>query len=97
MLALRREAEELLGNLSRARHPGRNRPDFVSHTELAQKPLDQTHVVLSFSAPGYRNPEIYRLQVLSSLLGRRHVFAPLPGGAREARALLQRLLLRLGL
>ncbi len=39
------------------------------HTELAQKPLDQTHVVLSFAAPGYRNPEIYRLQVLSSLLG----------------------------
>ena len=49
--------------------PGRNRPDFVSHTELAQKPLDQTHMVLSFAAPGYRNPEIYRLQVLSSLLG----------------------------
>ena len=46
-----------------------NRPDFVSHTELAQKPLDQTHMVLSFAAPGYRNPEIYRLQVLSSLLG----------------------------
>jgi predicted Zn-dependent peptidase len=26
-------------------------------------------MVLSFAAPGYRNPEIYRLQVLSSLLG----------------------------
>jgi predicted Zn-dependent peptidase len=59
----------LLGNLSSGTPPGRNRPDFVSHTELAQKPLDQTHMVLSFAAPGYRNPEIYRLQVLSSLLG----------------------------
>jgi predicted Zn-dependent peptidase len=66
---LRKEAEKLLGNLSSGSPPGRNRPDFVSHTELAQKPLDQTHMVLSFAAPGYRNPEIYRLQVLSSLLG----------------------------
>ncbi|QIG49172.1 insulinase family protein [Nordella sp. HKS 07] len=92
--ALRREAEKLLGNLSSGVPPGRNRPDFVSHTELAQKPLDQTHMVLSFAAPGYRNPEIYRLQVLSSLLGGGHVLAPFPGSARKARTLLQRVLFR---
>ena len=67
--ALRKEAEKLLGGLSPGGPPDRNRPAFVSQTELAQKPLDQTHMVLSFAAPGYRNPEIYRLQVLSSLLG----------------------------
>ncbi|MGE3830394.1 MAG: M16 family metallopeptidase [Parvibaculaceae bacterium] len=67
--ALHAEAEKLLGGIDAGAHPGRGRPDFVSQMELAQKPLDQTHVVVSFAAPGYRNPEIYRLQVLSSLLG----------------------------
>jgi predicted Zn-dependent peptidase len=36
---------------------------------MEQKPLDQTHLVLGFSAPNYRDPKIYQLQVLSSTLG----------------------------
>jgi predicted Zn-dependent peptidase len=60
---------ELLGRLSPGTGPTRSRPAFEALHRQAGKPLDQTHVVLSFSAPGYREPEIYALQVLSSLLG----------------------------
>jgi predicted Zn-dependent peptidase len=35
----------------------------------AEKPLDQAHLVLTFEAPSYRDPEIYVLQVLSNILG----------------------------
>jgi predicted Zn-dependent peptidase len=67
--ALRDEAERLLGNLETGGRPDRSSPAFEAGMQTAPKPLDQTHVVLSFSSPGYLNPDIYRLQVLSSLLG----------------------------
>ena len=60
---------KLLGQLSPGAAPVRSRPAFEAFYRQAGKPLDQTHVVLSFAAPGYREPEIYALQVLSSLLG----------------------------
>lgn len=60
---------KLLGHLAPGTGPMRSRPAFEALHRQAGKPLDQTHVVLSFSAPGYREPEIYALQVLSSLLG----------------------------
>ncbi|MFO0990400.1 MAG: pitrilysin family protein [Hyphomicrobiales bacterium] len=60
---------KLLGRLSPGSGPMRSRPAFEALHRQAGKPLDQTHVVLSFAAPGYREPEIYALQVLSSLLG----------------------------
>ncbi|MBL8907572.1 MAG: insulinase family protein [Rhizobiales bacterium] len=59
----------LLGHLPPGAAPARSRPAFEASHRQAGKPLDQTHVVLSFAAPGYREPEIYALQVLSSLLG----------------------------
>jgi predicted Zn-dependent peptidase len=62
-------ALKLLGNIERGQHPQREPPSFVSKEENSQKPLDQSHIVLSFEAPGYRDPEIYQLQVLSSILG----------------------------
>ncbi len=34
-----------------------------------EKPLEQTHVVLSFTGPGYHDDNIYALQVLSGVLG----------------------------
>ena len=60
---------KLLGQLAPGTGPMRSRPAFEALHRQAGKPLDQTHVVLSFAAPGYREPEIYALQVLSSLLG----------------------------
>ncbi|MFL5260130.1 MAG: M16 family metallopeptidase [Hyphomicrobiales bacterium] len=67
--ALAAAAEHLLGRLPSGEQPLRGAPDFKAESRLSQKPLDQTHVVLSFPGPGYKHPDIYRLQVLSSLLG----------------------------
>jgi predicted Zn-dependent peptidase len=67
--ALTHLADKLLGRLPSGEQPARGAPDFMADSRLSQKPLDQTHVVLSFPGPGYKHPDIYRLQVLSSLLG----------------------------
>lgn len=67
--ALVAEASRRLGSLAGGASPERAAPAFAHQTLRADKPLDQTHVVLNFSAPSYRDPAIYRLQVLSSILG----------------------------
>jgi predicted Zn-dependent peptidase len=63
------ESQKLFGHLERGHAPQRQPPTFVSQSQLEQKPLDQTHIVLSFPAPNYRDPRIYQLQVLSNILG----------------------------
>ena len=63
------EAQRLLGSIEAGQDPQRESPEFLPTSHLADKPLDQAHVVLAFAAPGYRDPEIYVLQVLSSILG----------------------------
>jgi predicted Zn-dependent peptidase len=67
--AFAKEAERLLGHLQGGLGPERSLPDFIADCQTATKPLDQTHLVMSFAAPSYRHPDIYGLQVLSSLLG----------------------------
>ena len=67
--ALAAEAERLLGKVETGRQPQREQPSFQPSQQLADKPLDQAHVVMSFAAPGYRDPDIYVLQVLSNILG----------------------------
>jgi predicted Zn-dependent peptidase len=64
-----RESEKLFGSLAHGHGSQRHPPSFVSQAALEQKPLDQTHLVLSFPAPNYRDERIYQLQVLSSILG----------------------------
>lgn len=63
------EAEKLFGRIGRGHEPQREPPVFAPLACTAQKPLDQTHIVLSFAAPSYRDPEIYQLQVLSNIMG----------------------------
>jgi predicted Zn-dependent peptidase len=63
------ETERLFGGLETGSQPQREPPVFVPKSEIAPKPLDQAHLVLSFAAPGYRDPDIYVLQVMSSILG----------------------------
>ena len=92
-----RSCRKAFWKIERGQQPQREPPSFSGTEQKAQKPLDQTHVVLSFAAPGYRDPEIYQLQVLSSILGGGMSSQAVPGGPREARALLQRLRLWLGL
>jgi predicted Zn-dependent peptidase len=67
--AFAKETEQLLGHVARGSAPQRQSPLFVSGSSIEQKPLDQTHIVLGFEAPNYRDPRIYQLQVLSSALG----------------------------
>ncbi|MCA0433372.1 MAG: insulinase family protein [Proteobacteria bacterium] len=67
--ALRTETEKLFGHLHQGHAPQRHSPVFAAESHTEQKPLDQTHIVLGFPAPNYRDPRIYQLQVLSSILG----------------------------
>ncbi len=63
------EAERQLGKIESGQQPQRQQPAFAPTACTAEKPLDQAHLVLTFEAPGYRDPDIYVLQVLSSILG----------------------------
>jgi predicted Zn-dependent peptidase len=67
--AFTKEVEKLFGHIARGQAPQRQSPVFSAHASMEQKPLDQTHIVLGFPAPNYRDPQIYQLQVLSSTLG----------------------------
>ncbi len=66
---LTKEVENRFGKVEQGHAPQRHPPTFVAAAQTEQKPLDQTHIVLSFPAPNYRDPKIYHLQVLSSILG----------------------------
>jgi predicted Zn-dependent peptidase len=67
--ALAKEVERRFGEVAQGHAPQRHPPTFAAASQTEQKPLDQTHIVLSFPAPNYRDPKIYHLQVLSSILG----------------------------
>ena len=67
--AFAKETEKQFGHMERGSAPQRQSPVFASGASIEQKPLDQTHIVLGFPAPNYRDPRIYQLQVLSSALG----------------------------
>ena len=62
-------ATKLFGHIPQGHAPQRQPPNFVGTAQTEQKPLDQTHLVLSFPAPNYRDPRVYQLQVLASILG----------------------------
>jgi len=63
------EATKHFGKIERGHMPQRQPPTFGAEAMTEQKPLDQTQLVLSFPAPNYRDPRIYQLQVLASILG----------------------------
>ncbi len=63
------EAEKHFGKIAHGHLPQRQPPHFGAEAMTEQKPLDQTHLVLSFPAPNYRDPRVYQLQVLASILG----------------------------
>ena len=62
-------AEKHFGHIAQGHAPQRQPPHFVGTSQTEQKPLDQTHLVLSFPAPNYRDTRVYQLQVLASILG----------------------------
>ncbi len=67
--ALAQEAARLLESIPAAATPARSAPSFGGGASLVPRPLDQTHVVLTFPAVGYHHDDVYVLQVLSMLLG----------------------------
>ena len=62
-------AQKHFGHIERGHLPQRQPPHFDATSLTEQKPLDQTHLVMSFPAPNYRDPRVYQLQVLASILG----------------------------
>ena len=67
--AFAKETEKHFGHLAQGHEPQRHSPIFSAGAATEQKPLDQTHIVLNFAAPNYRDPRIYQMQVLSAILG----------------------------
>jgi predicted Zn-dependent peptidase len=67
--ALVQEAARHLGSIPLAAAPARTAPAFGGGASLAERPLDQAHIVLTFPGVGYHDDDVYVMQVLSVLLG----------------------------
>ena len=44
-------------------------PNFIGGPHIAERPLDQTHLVFSFPGVGYRDDRIYAQQIMTGVLG----------------------------
>lgn len=62
-------AGELLAGFPEKKPPNWPLAKFEGGVCLASKPIGQAHIVLGFAAPGYRDEEIYAVQVLAMILG----------------------------
>jgi predicted Zn-dependent peptidase len=62
-------AEEAFARLPATSGPAWQAGAYKGGVALAEKPLEQTHLVLGFEAPGYTDTSFYALQVLTSALG----------------------------
>ncbi|NNF77983.1 MAG: insulinase family protein [Rhizobiales bacterium] len=62
-------AQSALSSLPTTAGPKWDNANYGGGVHLVKKPLEQTHVVLCFQAPGYLSKDIYALQVLSGVLG----------------------------
>ncbi|MCP5080350.1 MAG: insulinase family protein [Alphaproteobacteria bacterium] len=62
-------AHSALSSLPTTAGPKWDGASYEGGVHLVKKPLEQTHVVLCFQAPGYLSKDIYALQVLSGVLG----------------------------
>ncbi|MEM7425855.1 MAG: pitrilysin family protein [Pseudomonadota bacterium] len=58
-----------LSDLSTENGPGWHDAGYSGGDLRAEKPLEQTHLVLSFTGPGYHHEDIYALQILGGVLG----------------------------
>ncbi len=67
--ALVREAEAAFGRFSNRPRQTIERGAFSGGFTCREKPLEQTHLVLAFEAPGYTDEAFYATQVLASVLG----------------------------
>ncbi len=62
-------AQSALASLPAEAGPKWDGASYQGGVSVVEKPLEQTHVVLCFEAPGYLSEDIYALQILSGILG----------------------------
>ncbi len=67
--ALVREAAARLAGVPQGSGPERQPPRFHSGRRIRQRPQDQTHIVLAWPAPGYRDEQVWAAQAASAILG----------------------------
>jgi predicted Zn-dependent peptidase len=68
--SLVRHAEALFGGLSGGGRTGREqRAKYVGGTRVSEKPFEQSHLLIGFPSPSYREEEFFTAQVFSGLFG----------------------------
>jgi predicted Zn-dependent peptidase len=65
-----RHAEALFGGLSEKGRSGGNKPaKYVGGTRISEKPFEQSHLLIGFPGPSYREDAFFTAQVFSGLFG----------------------------
>jgi predicted Zn-dependent peptidase len=64
-----RHAQALFGGLASSSHDPGARAMYVGGRRASEKPFEQSHILLGFDAPSYREPDYYAVQVFSGLFG----------------------------
>jgi predicted Zn-dependent peptidase len=67
--ALMRHVEALFGRLNGGVGGRIDRARYAGGVRTSDKPFEQSHLVLGFEGPSYRQPEFYTAQVFSGLFG----------------------------
>ncbi|MGI9483665.1 MAG: M16 family metallopeptidase [Hyphomicrobiales bacterium] len=62
-------AEKAFGGMQKSKGSVWAPATYEGGFKFAERPLEQTHIVLGFSGPGYLSEDIYTLQVLGGVLG----------------------------
>ena len=82
------EVERLFGQFNGPAKPVPQSAKFGGGTKLEARDLEQVHIAFALEGVPQRDPEPLQPAGLHQHPGRRHVVPAVPGGAREARALL---------
>ena len=68
--SLLRHAEALFGGLTGgSRHGGERPAKYVGGTRVSGKPFEQSHLLIGFPSPSYREEDFFTAQVFSGLFG----------------------------
>lgn len=64
-----RHAQALFGGLASSTNDPGAKALYVGGRRASEKPFEQSHILLGFDAPSYREPDYYAVQVFSGLFG----------------------------
>ncbi len=79
---------EKLAGLPAAKMDSRQKPGFAAGRSVAERDLEQSHILFGLQAPSVLDAGRFSLLLLSSLYGGGNVLTPVPAGARRARIVL---------